>query len=630
MCGIAGILSRRISWQPNSLLASRLIAALRHRGPDGDGHWADDHALLVHTRLAILDPQAGQQPLANEDGSILVTFNGEIYNSPELRQQLQARGHIFRTRTDTEVLVHLYEEHGLEMVRFLKGMFAFAIWDTNKKSLLLARDRFGIKPLYYTFNSSHVVFASQPNVIFASALYTPRIDPLSIPIFLYYGHTPIWRCVYAGVKKLPPGHVLTIDVRSWRMETRAYWRFPFPEQVTVRKNAITSELRERIARVVTASLLSDVPLGIALSGGLDSSIVAYHVTTNRGIRPATFTIRWDDIEPQDSEWRYADLVAGQLRLQAHSFYMPNDLRTLLLSLYHSLDEPLGDTSILPLYHLCLRAREHVKVLLSGDGGDELFGGYKRYMLNSQELAIGQVLPSEVICLLLRGAELLPWSRSSLTLRKLSRLLSRLTVQPGLAYAVSLGQTPLPLIASWLERDLVSVLMKDIASVAALWDEFPLRHHLHKMVCCDLHVLLPECFLTKSDRASMAVGLEIRPCLLDEDLLEWSLSLPVALHLGHWETKKLLRSAYRDVLPPPVVRNAKHGFHLRGLHTLVSQCLADLISKLHQSSELHYFLNVQAILKSIEVFKEGNSEYAHGLWNLYSYLLWYTAWHPCTP
>ncbi|MDW8221858.1 MAG: asparagine synthase (glutamine-hydrolyzing) [Gemmatales bacterium] len=626
MCGIAGILLRQpIRANDFLVAAANMIAALRHRGPDGQGYWVDSNALFVHTRLAILDPKGGHQPLTNEDGSIVVTFNGEIYNSPELRQHLQTRGHVFRSSTDTEVLVHLYEECGYDTPRYLKGMFAFAIWDSRRKECFIARDHFGVKPLYYGYSDDHLVFASQPSAIIASGKAQFELDPASIPSCLYYGYTPPWRCVYRNISKLPPGHYLVWQQGYSQPRLVCYWRIPLSHRVKPQDSSVWEHTKERIAAAVRSSLLSDVPIGLALSGGLDSAILAYHIKRDGGLSPRTFTVRWDRASVQEDEWYLAQLLIRHLRLTGHTVYLNRGLEQHVADIYRTLDEPLGDTSLLPLHALCTEARQHVKVLVTGDGGDELFAGYHRYWVNSYEHIISRTLGPSLVRGLSRVCDILErWGLAPFQ-SKLSRLCGRLLLQPGLRYAVSLGQVPLPVMLSWIVPELADILFEDLRAVADFWDRCPQQNQLSRMLYCDLRFLLPEALLMKADRASMAVGVEIRPALLDHELLEWAMSLPGTLKLYRGQTKYLLRQAYRNDLPKPVLFAPKRGFHLRNLTAWVQKCIPQLLAMLRERRKVFPFLNFEALEKSISAFRGGRGELAQALWNLYSFMIWHENW-----
>ncbi|GBD34992.1 Asparagine synthetase [glutamine-hydrolyzing] 1 [bacterium HR36] len=562
---------------------------------------------------------------------MVVTFNGEIYNSPELRQRLQTRGHVFRTRTDTEVLVHLYEEHEIEMVSYLRGMFAFAIWDTKKKRLLLVRDRFGIKPLYYACTTEFIIFGSQPSALLATGMIRPEFDPKAIPSFLYYGFNPAWRCVYQGINKLPPAHYLVWQKGQSYPTNHSYWTVPCTDPVSLSSEAVLAKTRNYIAHAVTSSLLSDVPIGIALSGGLDSSILAYHITTDAELSPLCFTVRWDNMSPKDNEWPLAQDVARQLGFHEQMTAIdPHTTDDPLVAIYRTLDEPLGDTSIVPLYSLCVAARSRVKVLITGDGGDEFFAGYRRYLINLYELRLSRALPQHIIRLLHAATASLDKLRMVRGETKLTRMLKRILLDPGLFYTVSLGQVPLSSIFSWLSPELTEAFFTDLAMLASIWHDAPHQDDLHRMIYCDLHCLLPEALLMKSDRASMSVGLEIRPALLDHDLLGWAMSIPTSHHISGCQTKCLLRRVYRKVLPPSVLKARKNGFHLRGLSEFLVKYVPHLIARLRELTPLAMYLNISACEKSISHFQSGRLDLAQGIWNLFSLVTWYSHWGSNVP
>lgn len=623
MCGIAGIVSQHLDHLPKTRIAKACIRALSHRGPDGCGVWSDESALLVHTRLAILDPENGHQPLVNEDGTIVVSFNGEIYNSPQLRHYLQSKGHIFKTKTDTEVLVHLYEELGPELVSELRGMFAFAIWDSRRKCLFLARDRFGIKPLYYAITHDKLLFASQPSAIFATGLLPVMMDMDSVPSFLYYGCFPPWRSAYMHIRKLQPAHCLSFCVTSWTWEIKRYWKPPTNTLNYALKDA-AKHVRERIGEAVEAHLLSDVPIGVALSGGLDSSIIAYHASFVQKTPLVAFTINWDRDYGQDGEYTRAQLTARHLKIEHISLDPPRPKNNTLDDIISALDEPLGDSSIVPLHVLTANARDYVKVLLTGDGGDEVFCGYRRYTINRIEHLLSRSFRRAIKLLKQFQLSRLTSYDGLRYLRKAARAVNRLDLDDGLAYAISLGQTSPDLLHTWLTPELNQVLHEDLKRLSQLWHDSPLTHPVSRMAHVDLHFLLPEAFLVKADRASMAIGLEIRPPLLDHKLVEWAWVLHPDQKLHYATTKRLLRWAYRDVLPASVIDGPKQGFELRGLFHQVRAILPSLLDCVHSAPWKH-ILNTAAIRETVEQFDCNYKEFAQSLWNLYCLFRWHDYW-----
>jgi len=580
--------------------------------------------LLAHTRLAIVDPKAGNQPMTNEDGGIIVTFNGEIYNSPHLRNYLMTKGHVFRTRTDTEILVHLYEEHGVNMLQQLRGMFAFAIWDRRRRRLLLARDRLGIKPLYYNLGKNEILFASQPTGIFSSGRTSPDCDVESLPTFLFYGCFVPWKCFYRDILKLAPGHFLILDVDSWSVRSERYWELPGATRNLTRCDAI-SQLSARIGDAVHAHLMADVPVGIALSGGLDSSVVAYHAMSVSREPLSAFTVNWCSFVRRDREFERAQATARRLGLVHRNVPFSGKTETELQKLVCVMDEPLGDTSILPLYALCLEACGYVKIVLTGDGGDEIFAGYRRYRTDRLQRMLGRNLKHVFHAMrpLTAVQALYAWSGSGI--RRLVQAIERLALDDGLAYALSLGQAPLQVVSNWLQEDIRSIFRQDLLRLAAIWHDCSSRHPVQRMAYVDMNFLLPEAFLVKADRASMAVGLEIRPPLLDHLLLEWAWTIPPEHKLGYWTTKLLVRRAYRNFLPREVIIAAKQGFELRRLTEQVRRVVPTLLEYLHALKIWKHIFIFDAVIETINRFMAGHTEYAQLLWNLYCLFHWYDHW-----
>src|SRR5437870_11141592 len=382
MCGIAGFIDVERSRDNAEQLIDRMCRVIRHRGPDDQGVWVDDGVALGMRRLAIIDLAGGHQPIFNEDQSILVVFNGEIYNYQQLQKELQERGHHFQTNSDTEAIVHAYEEYGDECVRHLRGMFTFAIWDRNRQHLLAARDRFGKKPLNYYWDGQRLIFGSEIKSILEAGI--PReVNHIALDEYLVYRCVPAPNTLFKGVMKLPPAHLLVYE--NGQMRTNRYWELPFTP--TCKDDEATAIERTRILLkdAVEVRLMSDVPLGAFLSGGIDSSIVVGLMSSMMSQPVKTFSIGFE--EDDYSELAYARQVAKHFGTDHYEFFVRPELISVLPQLAWAYDEPFSDISMLPTYYVSKLAREHVTVALTGDGGDEIFGGYKHYQ---RELAIERI------------------------------------------------------------------------------------------------------------------------------------------------------------------------------------------------------------------------------------------------
>jgi asparagine synthase (glutamine-hydrolysing) len=562
MCGIAGVLYADPTRPADRLVLKAMGDSIAHRGPDAEGFWAESGVGLVHRRLSIIDLAGGDQPIGNEDGSVQIVFNGEIYNFQELRAGLEARGHRFRTHSDTEVLVHLYEEEGERLVERLRGMFAFALWDRQRKRLMLARDRLGIKPLYLYRDSEKLLFGSELKAILAYPGLPRRMDTAALEDYLAFGMVPGARSIFRDIEKLPPAHTLTVGPGDWDQAPCRYWRLSIAPDHTLTPEDWQEAVRAKVAEAVRLHLIADVPVGAFLSGGLDSSVV---VASSAGATQGplqTFSIGFR--EEAFSELPYARQVAEQFGTRHVEEIATPDAVSLLDELTRYYDEPFADSSAIPTYLVSRLARRSVKVVLSGDGGDEAFGGYARYAHDLKEAAVRRWLPAwfrQRILGPLAGV----WPKAD----RLPRLLRGKTVLTNLsfdarsAYAntLSLCRPPLrrQLLAPDLARELnghePEQLIRD--SYAAASPDDPLGG----MIAADVATLLPDDFLVKVDRSSMAHGLEARPPLLDHELLELTARIPSRWKVRRGETKWLFKQTFRQQLPAPILGRRKQGFEI---------------------------------------------------------------------
>jgi asparagine synthase (glutamine-hydrolysing) len=543
MCGIAGFVGYGYGEDTGRVLR-QMCHAIRHRGPDDEGQFFADSAALGMRRLSIIDLATGSQPIGNEDGSVQVVFNGEIYNYRSLRERLSREGHELATSGDTETLVHLYEDEGVGLVDSLRGMFAFAVWDEREKQLFIARDRIGIKPLYYWQRPQGIAFASELRALLNLPDFRPVIEPDALASYLAFGYVRDPLSIFRDVYKLPPGHRLTWHpVRGTRVEK--YWTPVRPEVEVVDEAAAIAELRERLFDAVECHLEADVPVGVFLSGGLDSSSVAAAVR-QLGRIPRTFSIGF--AQQEYNEAPDAALVAQHLGTE-HTEFIIEDCPDLLNEVISCFDEPFADSSAIPTLLVSQLARQHVKVVLSGDGGDELFGGYDRYLTAAghselrpflQDLArrIGRSLPF--------GS---PGRNRILDLGRSRR--GRYVTLVAKALSVADGGVARPALA---ERAGPFERLLDTA-----FDAASERDILAQFMLVDLTTYLPGDILTKVDRASMATSLETRVPLLDHELVEFAVAVPTHMKIRDGQGKWLLREAVRDLLPAEVFNKRKQGF-----------------------------------------------------------------------
>ena len=611
MCGIAGILS----FDERPVFASDLRAmcdAISHRGPDDDGFYVARGVGLGMRRLSIIDLSTGTQPVRNEDGTVWVVFNGEIYNYQELRRDLLARGHRFYTETDTEVIVHLYEEYGALCVEHLRGMFAFAVWDEKRRRLLVARDRLGVKPLYYAEVDGRLLFASELKSILQLPEVPRQLNWESVSHLFTFLSTPPRESILEGIHKLEPGHVLLASPHDG-LRIERYWKVRFRPDFDRSEDDLAEELRERVTESVRLRMISDVPVGAFLSGGIDSSAVVAAMSGLSREPVRTFSIGFAD-EDYD-ELRYARMVAEKFGTQHYEQVLEPDALSVLEELTWYLDEPFGDSSAIPTYFVSKLAAEHVKVVLSGDGGDEIFAGYDRYRVFAREKRLEWIPPTarkaigSLAALLPEGARGRNWL-GHFALSGLARYLDSSTLfrheqlrrlfRPE-AYARMAQYDPWQVLADRLP--------------ARKLDWLSTLQHL------DLEGYLPLDILTKVDRMSMAHSIEAREPLLDHKLVEFAATVPPELLLRGDTGKYLFKRALRGSLPDAIIDRPKRGFAIplgrwfRGrLSGFVRERLLDPGSRAREVFDLGY---VEELLRRHESGRELDLH----LWTLISFELW---------
>jgi asparagine synthase (glutamine-hydrolysing) len=610
MCGIAGIVNLR-GGAPASRELGAMAAAMVHRGPDSEGTYRAERIGLTMRRLSIIDVEHGSQPIANETGSVVTVFNGEIYNYRELRRLLEARGHRFTSGGDTETIVHLYEEYGDACVERLRGMFAFAVWDVDRRRLLLARDRIGIKPLYFTRTPERFLFASELKSILALPDAPRALDPRSVGHLFAALCTPASDSIVSGIHKLEPGHVLTLGADG-RLACKRYWEFRIEPDESKTEKQLVERLREHLDDAVRSHMVSDVPLGAFLSGGVDSSAVVASMSRARRSGLKTFSIGFESKAHDEARWARA--VAARLGTEHHETVLAfADLPRLDELAWH-LDEPSGDASALPTFAVSRLAAGHVKVVLSGDGGDELFGGYDKYVVEGHERRLGR-MPRWARRLLAFAAWAVPDGVRG------RNLLRHFSLDPPERY----------LDASTLfkEHDRRRLFRPDAIRAfgdADLWqDEIEsLRraegHWLSALQTLDVNRYLPLDILTKVDRMSMANSIEARVPLLDHLLVEFAATIPPRMLIRGGTTKYLLKKALRDVLPDEILDRKKQGFAaplgpwLRGHRDAVHDVLLSARSRERGILELR---EAESFLRR---FEQGADLGLH-VWTMVSFELW---------
>src|SRR5215208_4593728 len=556
MCGIAGKIDVR--GRVEQELVDRMCEVIEHRGPDSRGTFVDGGVGLGVQRLRVIDLRTGDQPIWNEDESVVVILNGEIYNYKELREELAARGHRFRTSGDTEVIVHLYEEHGADCVRFLREMFAFAVWDRPRRRLLLARDRVGKKPLFYRAAGDELWFASEVRAILEDPTVERAVDFAAIDSFLHYQYVPHPRSAFAGIAKLPPAHTLLWE--DGKVRTDRYWRLSYRtfEPLPALEEA-HEEIRRRLLEATALRLRSDVPLGAFLSGGVDSSAVVAAMAKQATGRVKTFSIGFD-VESYD-ETAYAREVAQLYDTDHHELRVePNAIDVLPKLVWHY-GEPFADHSAIPSFYLAELTRGHVTVALNGDGGDESFAGYTRYVGNRMAERLGWLpLPARRALALAGKAVGTPVQDSTFRSR-LRRVTQRGLLAPDARYAIWMA-----IFAEEERNALYAPELRAAVGPSAALDVIRRPFHgsdaqdpVNRLLDVDVNTYLPGDLLVKMDIATMAHSLEVRSPLLDHELMEFAAALPGSWKLAGQTTKKVLKDALRPWLPDHILDRPKWGF-----------------------------------------------------------------------
>ncbi len=610
MCGIAGVFAYATGEPVERSQIERMTASIAHRGPDDAGLHLDGHLGLGFRRLSIIDLDGGHQPMSDPTGTVWVVFNGEIYNFRELRRELTARGHRFRTHSDTEVIVHGYREWGVDVLDHLNGMFGLAMWDADAKRLVLARDRLGIKPLYYRVRDGCLTFGSEIRAVIANDAVSPAIDPVAVNLFLRHRFTPAPLTVFEGVRKLAAGTRLIVDHRGPRTET--WWRFR-PETATVTSlDSAAHELLDRYREAVTRQLVSDVPVGLLLSGGLDSALLL-SVMSEHGAGWPTYSVGYgrgyDGDELDDAARTAAAFGAHHAAITLDRSTFENSL----LEVVTALEEPVASASIVPMYHLCARARRDVKVALVGQGPDELFAGYTRH-LGVRHGDLWRSLPPPVRALVGRAVGRLPRA-AALTrgidslgepdrLRRYEHVLSLMPREP-------IDRLFRPDALPPGAADTILDCWGEVAGFIDDADELGGFNYL------ELRSTLPDELLMYSDKLSMAHGLELRLPYLDHELVEHAAQLAANLKIRGRQRKRVHRAAARNAVPAEVLRRPKRAFAVDVVDGWFRQRLSGRLSEtlLDPSSAMYDLLDPRAVVRLLEEHERGQRDHHKVLFSL---------------
>lgn len=616
MCGICGVVAAEREGAPDLEAVARMSDRLVHRGPDDDGLFHEGPVALAARRLSIIDLDHGHQPIENEDKSAVVVQNGEIYNYRELKRELEGRGHRFATDCDTEVLVHLYEEHGEGFVERLRGMFAIALWDKRRRRLLLARDRFGIKPLYYRESGGGLAFASELKAMLELPGFSRQIDPKAVSAYLAFNSIPAPLTIFAEARKLPPGYLLTWE--GGEVRQRRYARpgpSPSIEQRRGSIDELAAELREVLDDSVRAHLVADVPVGVLLSGGVDSGGLAALASAHAEEPLRTFSIGFE--EAGFDELSRARLVAERYATDHHELVLRPDAVELLPKLVEAFDEPFGDSSALPTYIVSELAAGEVKTALSGEGGDELFGGYYTYVADLLARRVGRLAP-----LARPLAEALPSRTDRVGFDYKAKRFARAAALP-----------PLERHHGWKEIFSAETKAELVGPHASAWDPLDFYREryaetegaepLARMQDLDLGIYMVDDLLVKTDRLSMAHSLELRVPFLDQKVAEFAFSLPTKMKVRGFEKKRLLRRALEPLLPKEIVHGRKQGFSipiaawLRGpLEPFAREVLAP------GAVERQGLLDPAAVTPILDRHVAGREDLSRQIWGLMALTLWF--------
>ena len=621
MCGIAGFIDlwdtqKSRGQEERAQILDAMCRIITHRGPDDQGTMLQDGVALGMRRLSIIDLAGGHQPISGEDGSVTIVFNGEIYNFLDLQPRLESLGHQFQTRSDTEAIVHAYEQFGAACLEHLRGMFAFAIWDASRRQLFVARDRAGKKPLYYTVTpQGTLVFGSELKSLLLHPDVRRELNPQALDAYLTLGYVPDPLCIFRDIHKLPPGHYLTFE--SSGVNVRRYWDFNFEPAGSQRAEDYLDELRALLDESVRLRLISDVPLGAFLSGGVDSSTIVGLMARHMSQPVKTFSIGFH--EDSYDELKYARIAAQKFGTEHHEFIVTPEICDVVDKLVWHLDEPFADQAAIPNYVVAKLAREHVTVVLSGDGGDELFAGYTRYVTEHKRRGFAQVprLVREKMIQPLTGR--LPHG----TLGR--NYLYNITLDPIDRYLDSVS-----VFTSLNKRSLYTSAFKHQLGVAGHMASFfhdlaaqvKTGDPLDQLLYLDSKTYLPGDILAKVDRTSMAASLEARAPLLDHKLIDFVTRIPASLKMAGLETKHLFKRAVQDVVPAEILNRPKQGFGVpiqewinRQLRERMRETLMD------QRTRQRGFVETAYVDLLLDEHERQRRDHSNGLWALMMLELW---------
>ena len=634
MCGITGAIWTEAERAVTPETLQRMTDCLRHRGPDADGTYYTEFrcrppyesmpgVALGHRRLSIIDLATGGQPMCNEDGSVWIVFNGEAYNYQALRYRLEGSGHKFRTDSDTETIIHLYEDEGPACFQHLNGMFAVALWDANRRRLVLGRDRMGKKPLVYRHEPGRLIFASELKSLLEVPGLPREIDPAAVDEYLAYQYVPHPNTIFRGYSKLPPGHYAVYQ--DDKLEVRPYWQPDLALERRIGKQQAIGELRELLESAVKLRMRSDVPLGAFLSGGVDSSIIVALMQQQSQTPVKTFTIGFSEEEYDES--KFAERVARHLKTEHRVLEVRPDALEVLPKLAYHYDEPFADSSAIPTWYVSQLTREHVTVSLSGDGGDELFAGYPRYRAAALAGRFDRFPPLRSLAASSWWQWLPSSGRQKSLFRKIKRFSEALALPPERRYLNWVGIFPERMRGELYRDEFLSQLTSDPASfLRNAWRRCQGRDAVTCASLADMQTYLVCDIMNKVDIASMAHGLECRAPLLDHRVVEFAAALPVRLKYRRGRGKWLLREAFGHLVPREVFTRKKMGFSVPldyWFRNELKPLAADLL--LSPLARCHEFLRPEAIQSLWDAHQEKRYDHSSRLWSLVMLEMWLRQW-----
>ncbi|KOR30488.1 hypothetical protein TI04_05590 [Achromatium sp. WMS2] len=627
MCGICGYVTLNPQLWINSSFLTPMLTAIQHRGPDQSGHYIDNYAALGSRRLAIIDVEGGQQPITNQQQNLWIVFNGEIYNYQELKLFLSKRGYSFKTNTDTEVILYLYQEFGVECVKFLNGIFAYAIWDNRQRQLVIARDRIGIKPLYYTQVDNQLIFGSELKALLQHpSVYSQRqIDPIALNEYLSYEYVPSPKTILKGIYRLEAGNQLLITDN--KIKIQPYWQLDLTRselRPPVHWMDYSNGLLQVLNSSITKELVSDVPIGVLLSGGIDSSTIGALMVRAYPNTVKSFAIGFEEVSFNESQ--YARQVAKYIGSEHHELILTSQLAAETVpDIMNYLDEPFADSSFIPTLLLSKFASHQVKVVMGGDGGDELFAGYPTYkahrLIEYYERLVPRWIRTNVVPAVLSQ---LPTSFDNISLDfKIRRFLSGRGVPVQARHHRWLGAF-VPEEKSSLLQAWVQPVLQDTYAVAQQHGcASGVQQLLNAVLYADMKMYLEGDILYKVDRASMAASLEVRVPFLNRDVVDFATQLPLDLKLHGLTGKFILKKAVSKLLPRSIINRPKKGFNMPVAYWLNGP-LRDLARDMLVSSQLqrHDFFNQNFVDKLFEQHKNGVRDNRKQLWTLLMFQMWF--------